>query len=130
MSIKYLLLTDELREILEQPNNPDEVWDFSSDHSVKVPTWSLDICEICKRQKIKKTRNNVQVELELIKKNFVIDWAEYEGHRKIFTFSRKSGLQIDVPQNIPTYDVYRQWNNRFSSLKKINISSNEFKEIW
>ncbi|XP_054728782.1 piggyBac transposable element-derived protein 4-like [Anastrepha obliqua] len=34
-------------------------------------------------------------------------WSEYEGRHKTLTFSGKSGLQVDVPQSVTPFDVFR-----------------------
>lgn len=123
---------DELRELLEQSDEGSEEFiDFSSDDSVKDPGWNpsdsshdeheesverielllRDMQEVEDREDAEEVMRRdaeeiIQGESENVHNRYIPQWTEYQGRHKIFPFTGKSGLQIDVSKNISPYETF------------------------
>lgn len=123
---KFLSVT-ELENILASTESDEESEDYSSDDSVKDPIYdptpnssendedeevpdTIDqILENLALEENREERDEEEEEDVVGSETEIINavWSEYESRHKTFTFSGKSGLQVDVPQSITPFEAFR-----------------------
>ncbi|XP_053949337.1 piggyBac transposable element-derived protein 1-like [Anastrepha ludens] len=145
MSKRKFLSDTELEKILAIPTSEEDE-DYSSDDSVKDPVYNPTVYS-SESEEDEEVINNIEEVLESLaleenreesdeeQENRVAGepqiinpvWSEYEGRHKTFTFSGKSGLQVDVPQSVTPFDVFRLFTDD-EIINPIVLETNRYAE--
>ncbi|KAI4463228.1 piggybac transposable element-derived protein 4 [Holotrichia oblita] len=129
MAKRKIFTDEELRQIWEKDSSDEEYAPFSSDDSIEDPDCNPspnasdtgeedevgdDIEEMIPNLQSDEENEEVEDQDDVVLESRDAEvpdvendkWTDYEGRHKIFTFTGKSGLQIELPQTITPYEAF------------------------